>query len=51
MADFPILFFMVAPQGSVKVSVMFSALMKSRFVTRDKGIEIGGAIVGFSSGK
>ena len=44
MADFPILFFMVAPQGRVKVSVMVSALMKSRLVTRDKGIEIGGGM-------
>ena len=39
---------MVAPQGRVKVSVMVSALMKSRSVTRDKGIEIGGGMVGFS---
>jgi hypothetical protein len=45
MADFPILFFMVAPQGSVKVSVMVMLLMESRFVTRDKGIEIVGGMV------
>lgn len=42
MADFPILFLMIAPQGRVKESVMFSALMESGLVTRDKGIEIGG---------
>ena len=38
---------MVAPQGRVKLSVMVMLLMESRFVTRDKGIEIGEQLLDF----